>query len=205
MAPRQYVMDRRAAASDATRLRIIEAAIALHGERGAAETRWADIAERADVAIGTVYRYFPNYDELIPACTGLGLVRLQPPTHEIFGRVTSVGGRVKALVRESFSFWERAFPWMQHRECDRRAIPAVEAFHRRQEARFEGLVRAALGPLARRRRVVDATVSLSGFSSWAVFHDRGVSTTESAALVTELLARWLGEAAMATRIADSGA
>ena len=198
-------MDRRAAASEATRLRILEATVALHGERGAAATRWTDIAERADVAIGTVYRYFPGYDELIPACTGFGTARLKPPTPEIFGRATSVGGRVTALVRESFSYWERANPWIQHSECDRRAIPAVEAFNRRQEARFEDLVRAALGPLARRRRVVDTTVVLSGFSSWAAYHARGVPTTESAAHVTELLAGWLGEAAMATRIADSSA
>jgi AcrR family transcriptional regulator len=204
MAPRQYVMDRRAAASEATRQRVIEAAVALHGERGVAATRWADIAERADVALGTVYRYFPGYDELIPACTGYGLTTLRPPTPELFGRATSVGSRLTALIRDSFSFWERAHLWMQHRECDRRAIPAVEAFHRRQEALFEGLARAALGPLARRRRVLDATVTLSGFSSWAALHDRGVATTEAAALVTEILARWLGEAAMATRVADGG-
>jgi len=205
MAPRQYVMDRRAAASEATRERVIEAAVALHGERGVAATRWAEIAERADVALGTVYRYFPGYDELIPACTGHGLSTLRPPTPESFGRATSVGGRVRALVRESFNFWERAYPWMRHRECDRRAVPAVEVFHRRQEAFFEGLVRAALGPLARRQRVVDATVSLSGFSSWAALHDRGVPTAEAATLVTDILGRWLGGAAMATRIADGTA
>jgi AcrR family transcriptional regulator len=197
-------MDRRAAASEATRQRVIEAAVALHGERGVAATRWADIAERADVALGTVYRYFPGYDELIPACTGYGLATLRPPTPEIFRRTTSVGARVTALVRESFGFWERAYPWMRHRECDRRAVPAVEAFHRTQEARFEGLVTTALGPLVRRKRVVDATVSLSGFSSWATFHDRGVPTAEAAVLVTEILARWLGDAAMATRVADGG-
>jgi len=204
MAPRKYLMDRRAAASEATRQRVIEAASALHGERGVAGTRWSDIAERADVALGTVYRYFPGYDELIPACTGYGLAILEPPTPDIFGGARSVGGRVKALVRESFSFWERAHPWMRHRECDRRAIPAVEAFNRRQEALFEGLVRTALGPFARRRRVLDATVSLSGFSSWAAFHDRGVATSEAATLVAEILARWLGEAAMATKVADGG-
>ena len=204
MAPRKYVMDRRAAAGEATRQRVIEAASALHGERGAAATRWVDIAERADVALGTVYRYFPGYNELIPACTGFGLATLRPPTPEIYGRATSVGARVTALVRASFSFWERAYPWMRHRECDRRAIPAVQAFHGQQEARFEGLVRAAVGPLARRRRVLDAIVSLSGFSSWAAFHDRGVTTTEAAALVTEILARWLGDAAMAAQVGDGG-
>jgi AcrR family transcriptional regulator len=197
-------MDRRAAASEATRQRVIEAAVALHGERGVAATRWADIAERADVAVGTVYRYFPGYDELVPACTGHGLATLRPPTPDIFGRARSVGGRVTALVREAFGFWERAYPWMRHRECDRRAVPAVELFHHQQEARFEELVRMALGQLARRPRVVDATVSLSGFSSWAAFHDRGLPTTEAATLVSEILARWLGDAASATRVADSG-
>ena len=204
MAPRQYVMDRRAAASEATRQRVIEAATSLHAERGAANTRWVDIAERADVALATVYRYFPGYDELIPACTGFGLTTLKPPTPEIFGRAASVGRRVTALVREAFGFWERAHPWMRHRECDRRAIPAVEAFHRTQEARFESLVRTALGPLARRQRLLDATVSLSGYSSWAAFHARGVPTDEAAALVTEILTRWLGDAAMATRVGDGG-
>ena len=196
-------MDRRAAASEATRQRVIEAASVLHAEQGAANTRWADIAERADVALGTVYRYFPGYDELIPACTGFGLTTLKPPTAEIFGRATTVSSRITALVRESFRFWERAHPWMRHRECDRRAIPAVQAFHRTQEARFEGLVRTALGPLARRQRVLNATVSLSGYSSWAAFHDRGLSTEEAAALVTEILARWLGDTAMTMRVADS--
>jgi AcrR family transcriptional regulator len=202
MAPRQYVMDRRAAASEATRQRVIEAANALHAERGAANTRWADIAERADVALGTVYRYFPGYDELIPACTGFGLTTLKPPTPEIFGRATVVGHRLTTLVRESFGFWERAHPWMRHRECDRLAIPAVQAFHRTQEGRFDALARSALGPLARRQRVLDATVSLSGYSSWAAFHERGLPTEEAAALVTEILTRWLGDAAMATRAAD---
>jgi AcrR family transcriptional regulator len=204
MAPRQYVMDRRTAAAEATRLRVIEAASALHGERGAVATRWADIAERADVALGTVYRYFPSYNELIPACTSHGLARLRPPTREIFEGATTLAGRLTVLVRESFGFWERASPWIRHSECDRRAIPAVEAFSHHQEGLFEGLVRAALGPLARRRRVVDATVTLSGFSSWAAFHERGVSTAEAAALVTDLLASWLGQAAMATRIAVGG-
>src|ERR1700732_4503744 len=96
MAPRQYVMNRRAGASEATRQRVIEAAVALHGERGAAATRWTDIAERADVALGTVYRYFPGYDELIPACTGHGLSTLRPPTPEIVGRGTTGAGRVGA-------------------------------------------------------------------------------------------------------------
>jgi hypothetical protein len=115
-----------------------------------------------------------------------------------------VGRRLAILVRESFGFWDRASPWIRHGECDRRTIPAAETFYHHQETLFEGLVRAALGPLARRRLVVDTTVTMSGFTTWAAFHDRGVPTTESAALVIEVLARWIGEAGMATKIANGG-
>ena len=61
-------MKKRAAAVAQTRQRIIAAARELHGERGIAATSWDDIAARAGVGVGTVYRHFPSLDELIPAC-----------------------------------------------------------------------------------------------------------------------------------------
>jgi len=56
----------------ATRQRLYEVAIALIGERGYEATTLRDIAERADVSAGLLYRYFPSkraivlalYDEL---------------------------------------------------------------------------------------------------------------------------------------------
>jgi AcrR family transcriptional regulator len=43
---------------------IIQAAFELFGERGLANTRLQDIAERAGVSKGTIYLYFPNKEEL---------------------------------------------------------------------------------------------------------------------------------------------
>jgi AcrR family transcriptional regulator len=43
---------------------IIKAAFQLFGERGLANTRLQDIAERAGVSKGTIYLYFPNKEEL---------------------------------------------------------------------------------------------------------------------------------------------
>jgi AcrR family transcriptional regulator len=43
---------------------IIEAALAVFGERGLANARLQDIAERAGVSKGTIYLYFPNKEEL---------------------------------------------------------------------------------------------------------------------------------------------
>lgn len=193
MAPRTYQMNRRAAAAEATRLRVVEAAVALHAERGAAATKWADIAERADVALGTVYRYFPGYDELIPACTSYGMALLRPPGMQVFSGTRSLRGRLSALVTEIFGFYERAEGWLRHGECDRRKIPAADAFYRRREANFEDLLRAALGPLAKRSHAVDSAVVFTSFPTWRGLHDRGVATVDAAALVTGVLMRWLGD------------
>ncbi|HWM08394.1 MAG TPA: helix-turn-helix domain-containing protein, partial [Solirubrobacteraceae bacterium] len=61
-------MTRRASTAAQTRQRIVDATLELHGEQGIAATSWDDIAARAGVGVGTVYRHFPSLDELIPAC-----------------------------------------------------------------------------------------------------------------------------------------
>src|ERR1700756_4859113 len=45
--------------------RILEAAAAVFAEKGFFTSRIADIADRADVADGTVYLYFKNKDEIL--------------------------------------------------------------------------------------------------------------------------------------------
>ena len=57
-------MSKRAAAAARTRARIVEATRELHGEQGIAATSWDDIAARAGVGVGTVYRHFPSKAEL---------------------------------------------------------------------------------------------------------------------------------------------
>src|ERR687890_249729 len=81
MSPRKYDMTRRASAAAQTRRRIIDATRALHTEQGIAATSWDEIAARAGVGVGTVYRHFPSLDELIPACgeTTMQAVALPDP------------------------------------------------------------------------------------------------------------------------------
>jgi TetR/AcrR family fatty acid metabolism transcriptional regulator len=47
--------------------RILDAAVAVFAERGFFVSRVSDIADRADVADGTVYLYFKNKDEILAA------------------------------------------------------------------------------------------------------------------------------------------
>jgi predicted transcriptional regulator YheO len=47
--------------------RILDAAVAVFAEKGFFNSRISDIADRADVADGTVYLYFKNKEEM-PSC-----------------------------------------------------------------------------------------------------------------------------------------
>ena len=96
-------MTRRAAANAETRRRIVDAAIALHGERGILGTSWPDIAKRADVALGTVYRYFPSLDQLVPACTSENAARVRPPGAGILVGLTRPAERIGRFVQELFA------------------------------------------------------------------------------------------------------
>ena len=49
------------------RRRVIEAAVSLASVGGYDAVQMRDVAERADVALGTLYRYFPSKDELLVA------------------------------------------------------------------------------------------------------------------------------------------
>src|SRR4051795_8712199 len=73
MSPRKYDMGKRAAAAAETRRRIVEATHQLHKQQGIAATSWEDIAERAGVGVGTVYRHFPTPDDLLPLCGAVAM------------------------------------------------------------------------------------------------------------------------------------
>ncbi|MGH8918244.1 MAG: TetR family transcriptional regulator [Actinomycetes bacterium] len=51
----------------ARRRRVIEAAAELAGEGGYEAVQMRDVAARADVALGTIYRYFESKDQLLAA------------------------------------------------------------------------------------------------------------------------------------------
>lgn len=79
---RTYTLKRRADAQAETRRRIVEAAVALHGELGPALTSLSAVAERAGVQRNTLYAHFPDERSLLLACSAASLERdpLPDPT-----------------------------------------------------------------------------------------------------------------------------
>lgn len=185
-------MTRRAAAAARTRQRIVEAARALHGEQGIAATSWDDIAARAGVGVGTVYRHFRSLDELIPACGAITMERLALPdpaeARSFFEDDTEPAERIERLVREAFAIYERGAPEL--RAIRREADVHVRIAQDRDalEASLDALVEAALEPLGVSppdRALARALVDLN---TWEALRDQGFAPTETVAAIADLLA-----------------
>jgi AcrR family transcriptional regulator len=194
LAPRKYTMDKRKAAVEETRQRIVEAALALHSEKGIFGTSWQDIAHRADVSVGTVYKHFPSLDELVPACGQLAYAILRPPSLEdapqIFADATSLEERLGRLIEELFDFYERGAPYMET-DFQERRLPAVVQWEAYMRATIAGLVREALVFAVPDEHMVQSVSALLDFSTFKSFVDREIQKEQAAKTISEVLLCWI--------------
>jgi AcrR family transcriptional regulator len=147
MAPRKYRMNARAEAVAATQARLVEAAKALHAERGVRATSWEDLAERAGVALATAYRHFPSLAELVPACARSVFDVIRPPTLEEasvrFAAMRDPSERLAHLVRRSVHCYTLGEGWLHAAYRERDFLPELEGALQVIQGSLHVLVRAA--------------------------------------------------------------
>ena len=144
MSPRRYKTDRRMAAKDETRRRIVAATVALHAKHGGAATTYAMIAKEADVAVPTVYNHFPDQAELFRACTGDVMAQAPALGPELFDGIDETEGRLKALVAAVFAAHRFMAPWLRwHEEA---LFPALAKIMQEARDRLAQLIALALAP-----------------------------------------------------------
>jgi AcrR family transcriptional regulator len=203
MSPRKYDMTRRASAAAQTRRRIIDATRELHTERGIAATSWDEIAARAGVGVGTVYRHFPSLDELIPACgeISMQIVALPDPqgVPSLFDGVDAPAERIERLVREAFAIYERGAPELRAIRTEPAVHPHVAEAGEELEASLTALVAAAVEPFGitpADRAVVRAMVDLD---TWQALRDQGLGPAQSVDAVSRMLAALVAGSAASAR------
>jgi AcrR family transcriptional regulator len=199
MSPRKYDMTRRASTAAQTRRRIIDATRELHGEQGIAATSWDDIAARAGVGVGTVYRHFPSLDELIPACGEVSMRILALPDPQrvpsLFDGVDGPAERIARLVGEAFAIYERGAPELRAIRNEPGVHPSVTEAGNELEASLTALVDAAVEPCritAAERAIVRAMVDLG---TWQAHRDQGLGPAEAVDAVSRMLAARVAGAA----------
>jgi len=188
--PRSYQMGKRADSAAQTRQRIVQATMALHRDRGIAATTMKEIAERADVGIGTLYHHFPRYEDAIRACGARTAELARLPTAEIFAGARSLPARVAVLVGELFAYYDR-HPTLPLARCEQARFPVLGEFVTRRQKQIEALVAEALRRPAASDQDVQTVVALTDFAVHRSLLDAGWSTEQAAVQVTDVLIGWL--------------
>lgn len=186
MKRRSYSRALRQEVADLTRRRIVEAAVALHAERGASHTSHALIARRAGVSVPTVYKYFPTPNDVVPACTAHVLERAPVRLDEgLFGGRTRVADRLAALASALFRFHEYLAPWL-NRPLDADAFPAFRDVTARLRETPRRLAVEALRPGFRGAPpddLVGPAAVLLSFPSWKELTSGARTSAQAAAVV----------------------
>lgn len=183
-----------------TRRRIVEAAFALHGERGILGTKPQEIAARADVALTTYYKHFPTLGDLVRACGAHGLELTPPPDPAILaGLPPDPAVRIEAAVRALFAFYEAREGFLYTGRTEERFFPEIQfgMAHLRelQNAFVRGAMGAGVGPEA-----VGVARALMDFWAWRTLR-REVGLTQEQAIeaVVTTVGRLAGIARSAAR------
>ncbi|HDR7517700.1 helix-turn-helix domain-containing protein [Bacillus mobilis] len=101
-------------------MRILEAAVDMFGEKGYAATSTSEIAKRAGVAEGTIFRYYKTKKDLLLAVVMPTLTKFAAPffvqafAKEIFkSEYESYEGLLRVVIHNRFEFAKNHFPMIK--------------------------------------------------------------------------------------------
>ena len=103
---RKLQLRARAVRQSQTRLRITQATVELHQERGPLRTTITEIAQRAGVERLTVYRHFPDEVALYQACQEHFFALHPLPNLALWQEVLTFPDRLTFGLSELYEYWE---------------------------------------------------------------------------------------------------
>lgn len=190
---RPYRMRRRAIAQEATRRRLTESAVALHGSIGPARTTMTAVAAHAGVRRSTLYRHFPDEAALFDACSAHWSAANPAPDLGAWAAIADPERRVRTALDELYGYYERNEQMLANLLRDESVLPTL----RERFAVFRGYLDAArevlmVGRRARgaaARRASAATGHALAFETWrSLVREQGLAHADAVALVAGWLA-----------------
>jgi len=194
---RPYRQKARAERQAETRQRIIESAVALHLERGPAQTSIQAIAERAGVNRVTVYRHFPDARTLLEACSEHARRLNPPPDLDGWRRIDDPRRRTEVALTQLYDYFRRTEAGWANVLRDAELAPLVKEMA--EERRLTYLRQArdvllAAWPARRTRRpLLRAVLGLAvDFRTWQTLARREGLDDRTAVALMVLLATSVG-------------
>lgn len=179
---RDYRMNRRAENVDATRERIVAATVRLHRTVGPAATTVSAIAAEAGVTRMTVYRHFPDLEQLFGACTAHWVAGLRNrPDPGAWISEPEPSARLRAALAQVYAFYREGQDMLRLVQRDIEALPPahVDAIRNDQAAMLDAVLDA--WPPKQRTPTRAALVGHAlGFQTWESLCGRGGLSDEAA-------------------------
>jgi AcrR family transcriptional regulator len=191
-------MRKRAENVDQTRQQIIEATVHLHGTVGPANTTIAGIAEQAGVTRLTVYRHFPEDEQLFAACTAHWLAQQQSPDPSAWAELDDPEERLRAGLFDLYRFYREGEPMLTNSHRDfavmpeplQQSIQDTDAHHRDVLLQPFLAARASLGtPGTDDDRLLAAAIGhAASFSAWrSLCVEQGLSNDDAIEVMARLV------------------
>jgi AcrR family transcriptional regulator len=192
MKKRTYRQTRRAQQQEETRLRITEAAMALHEEIGPRDTTIAAIAARAGVERLTVYRHFSDTAAIFHACTSHWLALHPPPEAAAWRELRRPKARARralralyAYYRDTSTMWSRAYRDVEDVAALQAPMAAFEAYLARMRTDLAGAWRRSGRPGA---KLAAALALATHFRTWETLHGQGMDDDAMAGMMADCCA-----------------
>lgn len=188
MPRRPYRQKRRAESAEETRRRLVRATFELHRERGIAATAMKDIAERAEVSVGTAYHHFPTYSDAIRACGAYSHGLAPIPDKTALDGARSREERIARFAAAFFDFYEKlgALDWVRR---DSHVDPSLAAAVEEEENARQNLAALALG--ARKSARTRHVAAICDVGVYAAFARAGLPAKQAAQIVADMINAWL--------------
>jgi AcrR family transcriptional regulator len=190
---RPYRMKRRAELEEATRRRITESAVELHGTLGPSRTSVSAVAERAGVRRSTVYRHFPDETALFAACSAHWNAANPPPDLRRWATVEDPDERLRSGLQELYAFYRRTEHMLDNLLRDEATMPTVQqlfgGFHDYVAAARDTLMPGRRARGRARQRTQAAIGHAVAFTTWrSLASEQELDDRQAADLMCRLVA-----------------
>ena len=188
---RAYRMSRRAELEEATRRRITESAVALHGTLGPARTSISALAEHAGVRRSTVYRHFPDEASLFAACTAHWAAANPVPDIGAWAGIEDPDERLRAALDVLYPYYRGTAGMMENLIRDEPVSELVAQhfarYHAYIDAAREALMRGRRSRGRSRARERAAVGHALAFATWrSLALDEGLDDAQAVELMVRL-------------------
>jgi AcrR family transcriptional regulator len=184
---RRYEKRHRAKQEEATRRRITEAAVTLHGSVGPARTTVSAVAEEAGVQRGTVYRHFPDEESLFKACSTHWAAEHPVPDPSPWRAIDDPEARLREGLSALYAFYDGAEPMLSNVFRDADLVPVVQAMGQARIVYLREVEKILVeGFPSSDHALRHAAIGLAlDFRAWRVLtRDRGLSNDRAVELMT---------------------